>query len=518
MTEDYHSSLQLHKAGFDTVYLNDPVAYGWAEADLNDFYKTRHRWAFGNLHALRLENALFCSGLTWRQRLSYLETGFIYLEGWQQLILFLVPVVSLLFGIPAFEITVTNVLVILLYPLLSYLLLQEMGCGFARFWANEIFSMARFPVHIAAWAALFKDKLIWRSSAKMRRGEITLPLIAPQLAVLVLSFAAVGFGVAKLSADFNTGPIWQAVVCAAPAWLVGSVSGCESVDWSAPLPKGYTVELVVVAGFFALMNALRAGLLIAKATYNARASRADYAFALPLPIELTGAKTPIRGVTETVSLSQTRFRLNRPLPMALQQDLHARLYLPSGHVDVDLAVVALEQGHVEALGEVRGATVEARFKWPERCQRDALSRALYSVDWQREILHRHAYFRTPLEVLKRLAIWSDGARQAPCSWSGVLYGSDGTGEPSRFAVLGMPRPVSDRQYLLAFEKLKEGSDVWLKQFDIRSDRPIAYRIEGEAQVQVLGRRGLDGSLFRKYVVTPIKPRESENLGSDRAIA
>ena len=33
-----------------------------------------------------------------------------------------------------------NVLIVLLYPLLSYLLMQEIGCGFSRYWTAEVIS------------------------------------------------------------------------------------------------------------------------------------------------------------------------------------------------------------------------------------------------------------------------------------------------------------------------------------------------------------------------------------------
>ena len=98
VTEDIHTSLKLHKAGYEVVFFNETVAYGVAAADIREYYTTRHRWAHGNFHALRIENVLFCKGLTFGQRLSYLTSGLVRLEGWQQLLLFAVPVTSLSLG------------------------------------------------------------------------------------------------------------------------------------------------------------------------------------------------------------------------------------------------------------------------------------------------------------------------------------------------------------------------------------------------------------------------------------
>jgi cellulose synthase (UDP-forming) len=71
VTEDIHTSLKMCKSGYQVVNINEPIAYGVAAADLAEYYKTRHRWASGNLHALSHENIVFCKGLTLRQRFSY---------------------------------------------------------------------------------------------------------------------------------------------------------------------------------------------------------------------------------------------------------------------------------------------------------------------------------------------------------------------------------------------------------------------------------------------------------------
>ncbi len=508
VTEDFHSSLRLHKAGYEAVYLNESVAYGCAETDLNDYYKTRHRWAHGNIHALRVENALFCKGLTWKQRLCYLETGIIYLEGWQQLILFSVPIFSLFFGIPAFEITVFNVVVLLLYPIFAYMLLQEMGCGFARFWANEILSLARFPVHIVAWAALFKNKMAWRSSSKVLRGHITLLSIAPQLAILALSLAAIAFGAFKLSADFQSGPLLQALLCSMPGWLGVSASGCETVDWSAPLPKGYTVELVVVAGFFALLNAIRAGLLIGKAFLNARESKADYAFKLPLPIDITGTKALLRGTIEEISLSRLRFRLNRPLPMAIDQALHATIYLPSGPLRTNLLAHAVTHGSVTQSGEVEGALIDAEFDWVSPEDRDRLALSLYSIDWHREFLHRNAYFLTPLEVLKNLMFWRRSKSQKSVDWRGVLYRRAGDNAiSSGLAVLATEKGATEANLMIAFDELERGTQIEIDDPSSRNSSALGYRITGNAPSQALASKGLDGEKFCKYTVEPLNQIE-----------
>ncbi len=312
ITEDVHTSLKLHKRGYKVPFLNEPVAYGVAAADLSDYYRTRHRYGHGNIHALRAENVLFCRGLTLQQRLSYLFLGLIYLEGWQQLLVFLVPSVALILGIAPFDITIFNVLVVLVFPLWTYALMQEIGCGFSRYWTNEVFAMVRWPVHIISSLALFRNGYAWRSSHKNVKGRVNWLLLVPQIAVIVLSLTALTVGVWRLAIDFSTGPLVAVVVDRVPPWEqvvaryddlvdrgeslvasllpatepeVASAPGVSApsapteptiaapepvrapppaIPWFEPLTSGYTLDLVLVAGFWALINALRGIFVVGK--------------------------------------------------------------------------------------------------------------------------------------------------------------------------------------------------------------------------------------------------------------
>ncbi len=381
VTEDMHTSLKLQKAGYQISYLNESVSYGVAASDLKEFYITRHRWANGNLHCLSHENILFCKGLSLKQRLSYLSLGTIYLEGWQQLLLFIVPLVSLFFGLAPFEISLGNIFIVLFFPFVGYMLQQEIGCGYARFWTNEVFSMARWPIHIKATAGLFGFRIPWRSSHKNVKGKVEWRLMIPQLSVLVASSLAIIFAVWKLSSDFQTGPLIQ--------FLISPSSSLSNLDnLFAPMPQGYTADLVIVAGFWALYNIFRALFFIRKVLQHANVTNNFFRFKLPLPVSIGNAKKYYQ--TFRVSEEWISVFYDKELPLNSRQTVS--IYLPSGLLTVDVDIEKIEP--INGVYKIAGRIIHG----PQE-DRDRLANDLYSVDWQRQFITRDAYFATLSDVV-----------------------------------------------------------------------------------------------------------------------
>ncbi len=71
VTEDAHTALRLQRQGWNTGYLNLPLAAGLATERLSAHIGQRARWARGMIQILRLDNPLFGPGLTLPQRLCY---------------------------------------------------------------------------------------------------------------------------------------------------------------------------------------------------------------------------------------------------------------------------------------------------------------------------------------------------------------------------------------------------------------------------------------------------------------
>lgn len=377
VTEDIHTSLKLHKAGYETVYLNESVAYGIAAADLDEYHKTRFRWAIGNLHCLRHENILFCKGLTLKQRISYLSLGLIYLEGWQQLLLFAIPLISLVFGLPPFEISIFNIGVVLLFPWLSYLFLQEIGCGFTRFWTNEIFSMARWPIHIMASIGLLGWRPRWISSRKNIKGQLNWRLMAPQIAVICLSTVALIIAFYRLSEDFQTGPLFALLMS-----IFSSSSAQVPIDIFQPMGQGYTADLVLIAGFWALYSIIRALVFIRKAYKDAKQSHSFYRFRIPMICQFSENQI----FSEVDQISENWMSVYCRQSIAPGSVKQINLYSSSGVIPLKFEVKNSQQIQHQQY-QVSGSLL-----FNNQQQNDLLAQDLYSVDWHREIIERNAYF------------------------------------------------------------------------------------------------------------------------------
>ena len=98
VTEDAHTALRLQRKGWETAYINIPQAAGLATESLAAHIGQRIRWARGMIQILRIENPLLVSGLTFSQRLCYLNATTHFLFAAPRLIFLTVPLVYLLFG------------------------------------------------------------------------------------------------------------------------------------------------------------------------------------------------------------------------------------------------------------------------------------------------------------------------------------------------------------------------------------------------------------------------------------
>ena len=504
VTEDFHTSILFSKAGIQTAYINEPVAAGLAEDTVEDFYATRHRWAHGNLHVLRHENALFSKDLTWRQRLSYLTLGTIYLEGWQQLINFLIPVVALLFGVPPFEISIFNVLVVLLFPFLSYALMQEAGCGYTRFWVNEIFSMLRWPIHIVATAGFFKVRAPWRSAHKAAGGHVQWGLLAPQFFILALSLTALGVGIARIWGDFEIGPIGQAVML-----VIGlPLNDMVVIDLFRILPEGYTADLVMIAGFWVLYNSARVLFLVKKVLRNAGDTHAYFRFKLPIPFFVTATNET---ATDDVILLHSAALSEVWMGFDVSSDggvgsgrawqvgdvLSLTLSLPAGELNVDAVIDTILQN--KPGGQVR---VELSFLWDSPQEKDHLAAALYSVDWQKEFQAHNSYFYTLWDSVAWLFGENRNERVATRGdWAPLLIESSANDEDaSNYGVLSYPLEADGAASLIAFRPFALGQVVG--GHVLGSEGPLDCRLEikGAEPLSTLATKGVDGASLARYLV------------------
>lgn len=96
VTEDAHTALKLHRLGYNSAYLNIPLAAGLATESLSAHIGQRIRWARGMAQIFRIDNPLTGKGLNIGQRLCYANAMLYFLNGIPRVIFLLAPLAFLL--------------------------------------------------------------------------------------------------------------------------------------------------------------------------------------------------------------------------------------------------------------------------------------------------------------------------------------------------------------------------------------------------------------------------------------
>ncbi len=338
LTEDLHCSLLFHKRGLKSAYLNQPVAWGVAAADVSEFYKTRRRWAHGNLHGLVLENVLFCSGLGFRKRSVYLTMLLHYLEGWQQLIYLLMPVYCLLTYRTPFLPTLPILLSILIVPVILCGLTVIAHGGYVRFFRNQIFAMGKMFILIMATQGLIGRKLGWQVSLKNVLGHVSLGMLGPHIVILGASALALIFMFLR---------------------LIGVIEG-------GPPPVGGKMLFFFASGWVAF-NLWRSWRWISETICLTRLTRDEYLFETRVPI-LDGSGDWI-GVTEKISTTGCHASWSDPGKSHMEEEIIFQF--PGGAIPAKITET-YSPGNF-------------RFEPAEKAAAERLWRSLYSVDWHRQL-------------------------------------------------------------------------------------------------------------------------------------
>ena len=97
VTEDAHTALRLHRAGWNSAYLRLPLAAGLATERLAIHVGQRMRWARGMTQIFRLDNPLLGRGLGIGQRICYLNAMLHFFFGLPRFVFLTAPLCFLMF-------------------------------------------------------------------------------------------------------------------------------------------------------------------------------------------------------------------------------------------------------------------------------------------------------------------------------------------------------------------------------------------------------------------------------------
>ena len=228
LTEDFHTTMKLHRAGWRSAYHKEVLARGLAAGAPDAFYAQRRRWGRGAMQVLRHDNPLTVRGLTLRQRLGYLYSLSAWFDSWRTLGMALVPVAVLftgLFPVDArpehFIIGAGSAFV------LQQVALTLLGRGFNPLWGSLVFEVIRMPSNLAATLTLFVAGTgRFAVTAKGRTGEERTRARVPRLLLVltVLFTAGALYGAASVlgwtGTRYPTGPAAGIPLF----WILGTLS------------------------------------------------------------------------------------------------------------------------------------------------------------------------------------------------------------------------------------------------------------------------------------------------------
>jgi cellulose synthase (UDP-forming) len=360
VTGDIHTSIRLHKRGWQSVYYSKSLAFGLAPVGARGFLRQRLRWGQGAMQAWRQEGIVFTRGLTLGQRASYLATMLACLEGWQRAVLFFAPVIVLTTGVmPILSLDAAFLARVIPYYLLTVWVFEEVARGYGRTLLSEQYAMLRFAVSIAATLGGFRRRR--RSVTRPRQRDAaddTHPTLWPQYVVLGANAIALVVGLAMF-------------------WKGGG------------LPVGALAASLLWAS-------LTLGVAAASIRFAWRRSasrRREYRFPLPVPLRVNTPRGLSLGLAADISPLGCRV-VGAPVGGARGGDeLQGELLLPTG----PLPVRALVRTVLADSDKATPAALGCEFRWGLSDERSQLEMFLFGSDLQWRLNGFEDRVRTPLE-------------------------------------------------------------------------------------------------------------------------
>ena len=204
VTEDAHTALKLHRLGYNSAYLNVPLAAGLATESLSAHIGQRIRWARGMAQIFRLDNPLRGKGLTWGQRICYLNAMMYFLNGIPRTIFLLAPLAFLLLGSYIVFAPAVMIAIYAIPHLIHANLANSRSQGAYRhsFWAEMYETVLAWyilrPTTVALFAPEHGKFNVTAKGGLTEQSFFDWQISKPYLVLVGLSLVGLGFGIWRL--------------------------------------------------------------------------------------------------------------------------------------------------------------------------------------------------------------------------------------------------------------------------------------------------------------------------------
>ena len=227
VTEDAHTALKMHRAGYNSAYLAIPQAAGLATESLSGHVGQRIRWARGMAQIFRIDNPLTGPGLSIAQRLCYLNAMLHFFYGLPRIIYLTAPLAFLFFGAHVIDASAVMILAMALPHIFHANLTNSRVQGRFRhlFW-NEVYeSVLAWYILRPTLLALINPKLgsfnVTAKGGLIAQGYFDATIARPYLFLLLLNVA--GLGAAGLRMFYHGGSGEVATIWLNIAWTIYNI-------------------------------------------------------------------------------------------------------------------------------------------------------------------------------------------------------------------------------------------------------------------------------------------------------
>ncbi len=203
VTEDAHTALKLQRMGWNTAYIGARLSAGLATERLVLHIGQRIRWARGMTQILRIDNPLFGPGLSWQQRLCYLNAMLHFQFPLPRIVFLTSPLAYLILGQNIIHASASMIFAYALPHLFCSMASSGITQGGERrpFWGEIYETILAFHLVKPTVLTLFQPRKgkfnVTDKGSLLDRTYFDLATVKPHLICIALIVLAILLGVAK---------------------------------------------------------------------------------------------------------------------------------------------------------------------------------------------------------------------------------------------------------------------------------------------------------------------------------
>jgi cellulose synthase/poly-beta-1,6-N-acetylglucosamine synthase-like glycosyltransferase len=202
LSEDMHTAMKLHAAGWRSVYFPAILTRGLVPATMSSYFKQQLKWSRGTWELLVSTYPGLFSKFTWRQRLHYFTLPFHYLSGLIFFINFLIPVICLFTGYIPLQMDIFSFLLATIPTFFIGILIRQ----YVQKWVSEEkergFHVVGGFLQIGAWwihtlgffYTLLRKKVPYIPTPKNDKDSLPFLFAIPNLLLILISSSAIIYG------------------------------------------------------------------------------------------------------------------------------------------------------------------------------------------------------------------------------------------------------------------------------------------------------------------------------------